>query len=53
MKLGSARGRKVLTIKTYVLISPKATLIQVGDHYDSGVEIAVLLSEGTMHNTPS
>ena len=32
---------------------PEAVLVQVGDHYDSGVEIVVLLSEGSMQSTPS
>ena len=32
---------------------PKAVLVQVGDHYDSEVEIDVLLSEGLMQSTPS
>ena len=32
---------------------PKAVLVQVGDHYNSGVEIAILLSEGSMQSIPS
>ena len=32
---------------------PKVVIVQVEDHYDSGVEIVVLLSEGSMQSTHS
>ena len=32
---------------------PKAVLVQVEDYYDFEVEIAILLSEGSMQSIPS
>ena len=58
MKLGSTHGRKVLATKarvnTWLLCVskgayfPQSSLVQVGDHYDSRVEIVILLNEGSM-----